>query len=356
MENLTQVYGSLSINTNPVLQTLQSLNISEVHGLISLSANADIETLEGLESIQFCLSDLHIVGNDNLHSLIGLDNIDLSLVVNINIISNPQLSICSIAPICDAVSNPDTNFYVHSNSMGCENVVQIEYECSIVNFPDPLFRTAVINHTPIIDTDGDGEIQYSEAENFDGYLEVSNKNISNFGGLEAFINVSGLNVSQNSMHYLDLSSNIAIESIIFSNNTLLENVNLRNGNNIAIQNFQGTSCPNLTYICVDDVLYATNNFVNVDPQVVFTDDCTLSNTEFILAENIKFYPNPISSILNIKTSSSFSFEKSKIYSTLGKLILETSERQINLETLTSGIYFVEVVTDKGSVTKKIVKQ
>lgn len=78
--------------------------------------------------------------------------------------------------------------------------------------------------------------------------------------------------------------------------------------------------------------------------------------EFSLDTLIHLYPNPISSTLNIKTSENISFEKATVYSTLGKLILETQEKQINLETLSAGIYFVEVVTDKGNVTKKIVKE
>lgn len=82
----------------------------------------------------------------------------------------------------------------------------------------------------------------------------------------------------------------------------------------------------------------------------------LSVDEIGLEGRIQLYPNPVGSILQIKTSKAISFEKATIYSTLGKRIIETSEKQINLETLSAGIYFVEVVTDKGSVTKKIVKE
>ncbi len=78
--------------------------------------------------------------------------------------------------------------------------------------------------------------------------------------------------------------------------------------------------------------------------------------EFGLDGMVQIYPNPVSSTLQIKTSKTISFEKAAVYSTLGKLILETSENQINIETLSAGIYFVEVATDKGSITKKIVKE
>ncbi len=78
--------------------------------------------------------------------------------------------------------------------------------------------------------------------------------------------------------------------------------------------------------------------------------------EFGLDRMIQLYPNPASSSLQVKTSKTIFFEKANVYSTLGKRIIETKQNQINLETLSAGIYLVEVVTDKGSVTKKIVKE
>ncbi|WP_373693846.1 T9SS type A sorting domain-containing protein [Aequorivita flava] len=61
-------------------------------------------------------------------------------------------------------------------------------------------------------------------------------------------------------------------------------------------------------------------------------------------------------VLNIQISNNISLEKISVYSTIGKLLFKITEKQINLETLTAGIYFVKVETDKGSVARKIVKQ
>ncbi len=357
LEQITQLYGTLQIYDNDSLEDLSGLeNLVNIYGGIEITYNNNILNLNGLEALESIEGTLDITGNDNLQSLDNLENLDPQTIAEDGYIiqDNPNLSVCDIDFICQNLNYPGVQ--VNDNAPGCNTISQIEYECSIVDFTDPLFRTAILDHNPVIDTDGDGEIQYVEAEDFNGTIEVSNRNISSFGGLEAFINITGLNVSQNSMEFLDVSNNIAIESIVFTNNPQLRSVNLKNGNNTAIQNFQGTNCPNLTYICVDNAVYATNNFLEVDPQVIFTEDCTLSITEFVLTENIKLFPNPVSSTLNIETSENISFEKAKVYSTLGKLILETSEKQINLETLSAGIYFVEVVTDKGSVTKKIVKE
>lgn len=357
LEDLTQISGDVIIQGNDLIEDFSGLSgLIHVYGGIEISYNDNIQNFNGLEALESIEGTLNIVGNDNLQSLGKLESLDPQTIAEDGyfIQDNPNLWVCDIDFICQNLNYPGVQ--VNDNAPGCNTISEIQYECSVVDFTDPLFKTAVINHNPIIDIDSDGEIQYTEAESFNGTLEVSNKNISSFGGLEAFINITGLNVSQNSMSFLDLSSNIAIESIIFSNNTLLQNVNLRNGNNTAIQNFQGINCPNLIYICVDDAIYATNYFVEIDPQVIFTEDCTLSITEFVLTENIKLFPNPFSSILIIETSKTISFEKATVYSVLGNQILETSEKQINLESLSADIYCVKVETDKGSVTRKIVKQ
>jgi len=357
LDHLSQINVELVLTNNYALEDLSGLSgLVNIYGGLKISYSRNLQNLNGLEALESIEGTLNITGNDNLQSLSKLESLDPQSIGGQGYLiqDNPNLSVCDIDFICQNLYYPGVQ--VNDNAPGCNSISEIEYECSIVDFTDPLFKTAVLNHTPVVDTDSDGEIQYLEAEAFTGTLEVSNKNISSFGGLEAFINITGLNVSQNSMEFLDVSNNIAIESIVFSNNTLLQNVNVRNGNNTAIQTFEGTNCPNLTYICVDNAIYATNNFVNVDPQIIFTEDCTLSTTEFILSENIKFFPNPVSTIINIETSKTISFEKATVYSTLGKPILETSENQINFETLSAGIYFVEVITDKGVVTKKIVKQ
>lgn len=46
----------------------------------------------------------------------------------------------------------------------------------IVSIPDANFKTALLNHTPAIDTNGDGEIQVSEASLVEK-LHISGRNI-----------------------------------------------------------------------------------------------------------------------------------------------------------------------------------
>lgn len=79
----------------------------------------------------------------------------------------------------------------------------------------------------------------------------------------------------------------------------------------------------------------------------------LSSDKFVL-ENFKIYPNPTTDILNIELENSLVLEKVLIYSTTDQLIKVSKEKIINLNGLAKGIYNVQVITDKGKATQKVV--
>lgn len=108
----------------------------------------------------------------------------------------------------------------------------------IVNIPDANFKAkllaaSVINTIAstqisvsgdvfsydVIDTNGDGEIQVSEAEAI-VYLDVSNANISDLTGFEQFSNLRSLKCNGNQLTTLNISQNTTLESLECSNNLL----------------------------------------------------------------------------------------------------------------------------------------
>ena len=102
----------------------------------------------------------------------------------------------------------------------------------IVNIPDAIFKAyLVIECGDTINTNGDGEIQVSEANAFTGGIYVHQKNISDLTGIEAFTALTTLDCNYNQLSTLDLSNNIAltylscgsnqITSLDVSNNTAL---------------------------------------------------------------------------------------------------------------------------------------
>jgi bilirubin oxidase len=70
-----------------------------------------------------------------------------------------------------------------------------------------------------------------------------------------------------------------------------------------------------------------------------------------------FYPNPVSSILNIETSG-FQIDVVHVYSIEGQEVLNVkkpSANNINMQNLPAGMYLVEVLTPKGAARTRIVK-
>ena len=157
-----------------------------------------------------------------------------------------------------------------------------------VYIPDVNFKTFLVNN-PVINTNGDSEIQVSEA-GFAcclGTMDCSGLNISDLTGIEAFASLSGLDCSNNNLTSLDVSNNTALADLNCAFNEL-ECLNMKNGNISSITAFVVLGNPNLTCIEVDDVNSSTvinwiNNNNNIDPQHYFSANCNnaCSNTSSI---------------------------------------------------------------------------
>ncbi len=385
LENLFRI-GALFVQKNENLQQLFTIN-SEVETLLELhivenqqlpnlngfetltdldiqlniDANASLTNLNGLMGLlnngtHNIPLEIKINNNAILSDIFGLENINFTTLFRVEIQNNSNLSRCDIFSLCNFIQTANETV-IDNNSTGCNSIPEVELECSLVDIPDNNFLDALVNHTPTIDTNSDGNIQFDEAEAFTGTIEVANEVISDFTGLEAFMNSSGFNGSGNFASELSLETNTALTSVDFSNNPDLRKVFLKNGNNTAITSFNGVDCPSLEFVCVDDVAFAQANFTNIDPQVTFVEDCeVLAVEDFNLAETVSVFPNPVSETLTISIASNIKVKKVELYSISGQKLLETSAKQLNMSDLSAGIYFVKVISEKGSVTKKIVKQ
>jgi uncharacterized repeat protein (TIGR01451 family) len=83
----------------------------------------------------------------------------------------------------------------------------------IVNIPDTNFKKALLQHSPVIDTNGDGQIQVSEAAGIT-YLAVPSSNISSLEGVKAFVNLVRLHCSDNKLTTLDVDGLSQLETLI----------------------------------------------------------------------------------------------------------------------------------------------
>jgi len=71
------------------------------------------------------------------------------------------------------------------------------------------------------------------------------------------------------------------------------------------------------------------------------------STEEVVSQHFQLLPNPAKEFVTIQSSRNNSIVDVSIYNTLGQLVKNTTENQIDISSLESGIYIVKVATDIG---------
>ncbi len=106
------------------------------------------------------------------------------------------------------------------------SIISAKAQCSeIINIPDANFKNLLLNPNhynppnPLIDVNNDGEIQCEEAEAITEY-RITSSSISDLTGLDAFVNLKNLNISDIRLPKLDLSKNSNLESFRCTNSML----------------------------------------------------------------------------------------------------------------------------------------
>lgn len=75
-----------------------------------------------------------------------------------------------------------------------------------------------------------------------------------------------------------------------------------------------------------------------------------------LKQVLQVYPNPTSSTINLEFPDSFASINATITNTLGQVVMQTDvTKDIDVSTLSQGTYFITITTDKGSATKRFIK-
>ena len=88
-----------------------------------------------------------------------------------------------------------------------------------VNIPDANFKAYLVGNTAI-NTNGDNQIQVSEATAFNGTIYCYNMNISDLTGIEAFTALTKLYCRYNQLTSLNVSQNTALTYLYCQNNQL----------------------------------------------------------------------------------------------------------------------------------------
>jgi hypothetical protein len=180
-----------------------------------------------------------------------------------------------------------------------------------------------------------------------------------------------IDIGMTNLTTLDLSMNPQLCFVSLNLSENLISVNLQNGNNellaldgtCEISAFESSySFPtgasfsqgnnNLISICVDDIAFAEENFLNVPPSTDITEDCMLSIQD-INTPLIAVYPNPTTDIINVSQT----VNNVTVYDLSGKQVYKGQDSTISLKNLNNGMYILRLETQEGAImTKKIIKR
>ncbi|PQJ72408.1 DUF7619 domain-containing protein [Polaribacter butkevichii] len=221
--------------------------------------------------------------------------------------------------------------------------------------PDNNFEMALIN-AGLDDGTPDQKV-FTDNINTITNLDVSNKNITDLTGINAFTALTTLNVSNNQLSTLDVSTHSLLSSLDAQSNGLTS-LNVKNGNNTNFTLFNTINNPNLTCIEVDDAAYSTLNWTNIDTTSNFVNNqaaCTALSTDLYNSLEFSLSPNPTNGKININ-----SLEKATliIYAITGKEIknreIAIGKNEITNLNLAKGIYLFKLVSEDKSSTKKVI--
>ena len=365
---------------------------------VDVSVNTQLEQLYAWSneltalSVSENISLSQLLVNDNKLESLVVKNGNNSNITNINISGNPDL-------VCVTVDDKEK-----ANQFWLLKDVTTSYsnDCNVVFevlTTDESFKTAIVNIAGI-DVNEDGTVSYEEAQAFTGMLDLSNQNITQITGLEAFTNVTNINLSGNSitdisefllantvtlaskstniqkrvaiapsnLSSLNISRNL-IESIDVSAITTISNLdvsnnkltffNVNNNANTILAVLDASSNENLTCIQVDDVGVATanENWIK-DSTASYSASCKDSSLtiEEVFKNDFSISPNPVIDSFSVILSTNLVLEKVVVFDVSGKIIASSPSSFINIDDLKTGMYIVQVYTDKGIITNKLLKQ
>ena len=195
----------LYCNDNPItsLDVSQNLNLTKLYCYNNQLTSLDVTQNVDLTQL-YCL-------NNSLTSLNAANGNNTNFTV-FNTTINPNLTCIEVDDATWSTANWTDIDPASSFSNDCNPIC-------IVNIPDANFKTYLVGNAAI-NTNGDAEIQCSEASAFTGFISCSSLGIVDLTGIEAFTSLTGLDCGYNSISAINRSLNTSLTMIWCNNNSL----------------------------------------------------------------------------------------------------------------------------------------
>lgn len=86
---------------------------------------------------------------------------------------------------------------------------------------------------------------------------------------------------------------------------------------------------------------------------VFDLSTVLSSDDFVLSQ-FSLYPNPTKNSVTIELKQGLELKNINIYNSLGQFINSSKDVIVDTSNLTTGFYFLEIETNKGKASKRLI--
>ena len=132
-------------------------------------------------------------------------------------------------------------------------LVSVNMNAQTIDIPDSTFKSYLINN-PFININSDEEIQLDEALTFNGFIDINGIGISNLSGIEYFHSLTALRCQNNSLTFLDLSSNSALKTLDCENNMIVF-LKLPEISHLTYLNFNNNDLTEIDFISSTQLVY-----------------------------------------------------------------------------------------------------
>jgi len=369
--NLNHIF-ILSASNNPLLTELTLTNTTTLQVLqISNTSVEDIDlsdsfSLRGLYAFDSQLQNLDFSNNPNIEE-ISCYNIPLT---SINLPNQPELELLEIDRT--QLTELDITNCPNLDRLSCTEIGLTALDLSgnpvldYLNCSDNQLTTIDLSYNSLLtralfeNNNVGPELDLINTVSLEE-INCSNNPIEQILNVSSSVNLEKILCEETSLIEIDLSENYNLFIVDFYTNPNLVFANMRNGFNNELSSFIGTNCPQLSCVVVDDPTAINTNFaINNNTTLVGSiEECEdLSISEAQLQQAISVFPNPVQDYFYIASEENISIQQIQIFDVLGRLVYTESKptNKVDISKLARGILFLEIITSKGRLTKKVVKE
>jgi hypothetical protein len=325
LSNITDVNGNLEL-----IQAGNNINTSGLQNITSIGGKLEVRFFGGITNLDF-LQDLTSIGglhiqNSSVNNIQGLANVSGALTGGILIESCPNLTSLN----------------------GLQNITSLN---------DRLVVGQIPLLTDLTGLNGLTSVNNNSAGTPESVWILMNNSLTSINGLENITSLNASNLPDTSSGFsIFMNPNLNDINALSNVTNIVDRISIQN--NPMLANCAIASVCNKLAITTSGVPIA-NNATGCQSTAVVQSACALSSDLFDLS-NVSVFPVPFRNEITVQLKDAFGKTQVSIVDLTGKTLVQRtsseSEIQINgLDGLANGVYLLQIESNGGIYTQKIIK-